>query len=405
MRQAELERLVRSAIDAHLGRVNPLQTIPESARAAVLVKPGQLELRRFPLRQPLEGEILIQVEACGICGTDVHCYNGDPFGLCPVVLGHEGTGIVVALGKNVREDSVGHPIKVGDRIVTSVMKVSDACVIAKYNPTKANLCDDLQVYGLLADEPDRPGEPGSGHHFNGYFGDYLMVRAGSTFFISNDLPLELRVLMEPAVVCVHALERSRRAAANLLNFRSRVIVQGCGPIGQLMIAAVRSAGVNNIIAIDGSPARLAMAKRMGADHLLNFKELGGNEGVVEAVNSLTKGLGAHFGFQCTGLPKAAANLFNLIRRGGGICEVGHFVDNGECQVNPHRDFCRKEITLVGSWVYNSFEYPNTYHFLAMARRIGLPLAELITHRFPLDRIGEAFETAKGQQGIKVMVEP
>ncbi len=102
MQQSELDRLVRNAIDAHLGRANPSQIIPATARAAVLVEPGRLEFRRFALREPLEGEILVRVEACGICGTDIHCYNGDPFGLCPVVLGHEGTGEVVALGKNVR---------------------------------------------------------------------------------------------------------------------------------------------------------------------------------------------------------------------------------------------------------------------------------------------------------------
>lgn len=405
MEQSELERLVRNAIDAHLGRTVYPSAIPSSARAAVLTSPGRLELRRFPLRQLREGEILLRVEACGICGTDVHCYNGDPFELCPVVLGHEGTGEVVAMGKNVQQDSVGYPVKIGDRIVTSVMKVSDACLIAKYNPNKANLCDDLQVYGLLPDEPDRPGEPGSGNHFNGYFAEYLIVRAGSTFFTASDLPLELRVLMEPAVVCVHALERSRRAAANLLNFRSRVIVQGCGPIGLMMIAAIRATGVNNIIAIDGSPARLEMARRMGADHRLNYKELGGLGGLQSAVKELTHGMGAHFAFQCTGLPRAAADLFDLVRRGGGVCEVGHFVDNGECSINPHLDFCRKEITLVGSWVYNSFEYPNAYHFLQRAQRMGLPLTDLITHRFPLDRIAEAFETARGGQGIKVLVEP
>ena len=81
-----------------------------------------------------------------------------------------------------------------------------------------------------------------------------------------------------------------------------------------------------------------------------------------------------------------------------------FVDGGECAINPHRDICAKEISLVGSWVYNSFEYPNAYHFLQRAERIGLPVSSLVTHKFPLDQIDEAFQTNLRQEGIKVVVE-
>lgn len=397
---ASLEKIVRESLTrqlaktASVSRTTTNTAIPTEARAAVLVEKGRFELRRFPLRPIRSDEILVRVEACGICGTDVHCFKQDPFKLIPVVLGHEGTGEVVQVGSAVQMDSVGKPVRVGDKIVTSTMDTSQACMIAKYNPAKANLCDDLGIYGLLPDEPD--------NHFNGYFGEFLIIRPGSSFFVVNDMSLDLRLLIEPAAVVAHALERAKKT--NLINFRSRVIVQGCGPIGLLMIAVIRTAGVNNIIAIDGNNDRLATARLMGADHTLNYHDFPTRDGLVGAVQDLTKGLGAHFAFQVTGVPQAASAIWKMVRRGGGICELGFFVENGECSINPHLDICKKEITLVGSWAYNSWEYPNAYHFLQRAVRAGVPVEKLLTHRFPLDRIAEAFDMNIRQEGIKIVVE-
>ena len=394
----QIERIVSEVIAATQSRTPVVKVAAgegKSGRAAVLTAPKRLELKTLPLRPIGPGEILVKVEACGICGTDIHCYHSDPFGLAPVVLGHEGTGEVLEVGREVRMDNVGKPVRVGDKIVTSIFDTSDACMVAKYNPLKANLCDDLKVYGLLPDAP--------GNHFNGYFGEYLIIRPGSSVFVVNDMSVELRCLIEPAAVVCHALERAKKSGSTL-NFRTRVIVQGCGPIGLLMIAVLRTYGINNIIAIDGNNERLAMAATFGADELLNYKDFSGIDDLASKVETLTKGIGAHYGFQVTGVPAAFANLFKCIRRGGGICEVGHFVDGGECSINPHHDICRKEITLTGSWVYNSFEYPNAYHFLQRAERNGLPVTSLITHRFPLDRIDDAFQVNIRQEGVKVLVD-
>jgi L-iditol 2-dehydrogenase len=394
MERSRIESIVREVV---AGFAPPLESVVRATgHAAVLVSKEHLQIREFPLRPIRDDEILVRVEACGICGTDLHCYRNDPFDLCPVVLGHEGTGEVLEVGAAVRMDSVGKPVRTGDRIVTSILETSDACMIAKYNPLKSNLCDDLRIYGLLPDEPD--------NHFNGYFGQYLIIRPGSSFFVVNDLSEDLRVLIEPAAVACHALDRAKNCGATL-NFRTRVIVQGCGPIGLMMIAVLRAYGINSLIAIDGNASRLEWARRLGADHSINYKDHNGPEDVASAVGRVTKGLGAHFAFQCTGVPQAAANLIACVRRGGGICELGHFVDGGTSPFNPHEDFCKKEITLVGSWAYNSWEYPNAYHFLDRAEKIGLPITSLITHRFPLERIQDAFDAAFAQEGIKVVVKP
>ncbi len=368
--------------------------LPTKAKAAVLVAKEKIEIREFPVRAINDDEILVKVEGCGICGTDVHEFRHDPFNLMPVVLGHEGTGTIIALGKNVTRDNGGKVVKVGDRIVTSVMTCGkcDACL---YTPGRTNLCDTLGVYGLL---PDTPRD-----HLNGWFAEYIIIRKGATFFVVNDMNTNLRMLIEPAAVVVHALERAK--STGLLNFRSRVVVQGCGPIGLLLLAAVRTAGCQHIVAVDGDDNRLRMAAKLGADDLINFKNYPDSEQLVGAVKQATKGTGAHFAFQCTGVPAAAANVWKFVRRGGGLCEVGFFVDNGESKINPHRDICQKEITVVGSWVYTVDEYPIAYNFLRRAQGIGLPVEELITHRFPLAKLDEAMRVNIRQEGIKVVFDP
>lgn len=400
----EISRIVRQVLAERL-QPNPLPTNPittpaaptagiaRSCKAALLTGPKTIEMRDFPIRDITDDEILIRVEGCGVCGTDVHEYKGDPMKLAPLVLGHEGTGEIVKLGKNVTRDNAGKTVRVGDKIVTSVTTCGkcDACL---YTPGRLNLCENLRVQGLIPDDST---------HLNGYFAEYMIVRSGTTFFAVNDLSLDLRMLIEPAAVVIHALERAK--STGLLNFRSRVVIQGCGPIGLLMLAAVRAAGTQHIVALDGDEDRLDMAKRMGAETTINFKNYDGLPGLIGAVKEATKGRGAHFAFQCTGVPAAASNIFKFVQRGGGVCEVGFFVDNGTCTINPHQDFCTKEITLVGSWVYTADEYPIAYNFLRRAQGIGLPVEKLITHRFPLSKITEAMEVNIRQEGLKVVVIP
>ena len=111
---------------------------PRTSRAAVLIGKGRIEMRDFPVREITADEMLIRVEGCGICGTDVHEFKGDPMGLAPLVLGHEGTGEIIRLGSNIRQDSAGKKVKLGDRIVTSVNACGkcDACL---YTPGRLNL--------------------------------------------------------------------------------------------------------------------------------------------------------------------------------------------------------------------------------------------------------------------------
>ena len=119
----QIETIVRSVL-SQMGTGAPSSGM---ARVAMLTAAKHFEVKEFPIPQPGDDEILVKVEGCGVCGTDVHEWKGDPFGYIPLVLGHEGTGEVVALGKNIKHDSQGHPIRVGDKLVTSV--ISCGCLL------------------------------------------------------------------------------------------------------------------------------------------------------------------------------------------------------------------------------------------------------------------------------------
>ncbi len=369
--------------------------IPKMAQVAMLTGEKKIEVKEFPIPALEDDDILVKVEGCGVCGTDVHEWKGDPFGLIPVVLGHEGTGEILALGKNVKTDTAGNPIKVGDKIVTSVISCGE-CHACRNHPAHTNLCEKQGVFGLIGHQDAQP--------LNGWFASHLLIRAkGATYFVVNDLDLQERMLLELACVCVHA--HARAVGTGLMNFNTKVLIQGLGPVGLVMIAVLRAAGINHIIAIDGTPMRLEMAKRMGAKTTVNFRELDTLEKRVAAVKAATGGVGADFAFQCTGAPPAAADIYSYIRRGGGLCEMGFFVNNGEYSVNPHFAMCNKEINLVGSWDYSAQDYPTTMAFLRQAREMKIPIKELITHSFPLDRLNEAMEVNISQQGIKICYVP
>lgn len=364
--------------------------IPKTARVAMLTALEKYEVKEFSIPEVGDGDILVKVEGCGICGTDAHEFKRDPFGLIPVALGHEGTGEIVKMGKNVKADSAGKPLKVGDKVVT--------CMIFKDNPditmfdlNKQNV-GGADVYGLLPDDDI---------HLNGWFSDYILIREGSTVFNVSDLDLKSRILIEPCAVLIHAVERAK--TTGILRFNSRVVVQGCGPIGLICIAVLRTMGIENIVAVDGEQKRLDFAKEMGAEKSVNFKEHKGIEALAKAVQDAFGGYPADFAFQCTGSPAAHSNIYKFIRNGGGLCELGFFINGGDATINPHFDICSKEITTVGSWVYTLRDYATTFDFLKRAKGIGLPIDKLITHEFPLEQINEAHVTNLKMEGLKIAI--
>lgn len=366
------------------------KAIPKTSKAAMLTALENYEIKEFPIPEIGDDDILVKVEGCGICGTDAHEFKRDPFGLIPLVLGHEGTGEIVKIGKNVKKDSAGKPLGLGDKVVT--------CMIFKDNPditmfdlNKQNV-GGADVYGLLPDDDI---------HLNGWFADYLVIRGGSTVFNVSDLDLKSRILIEPCAVLIHAVERAK--TTGILKFNSRVVVQGCGPIGLICIAILKTMGIINIVAVDGEQKRLDFARELGASDTVNFKDFKGIEALAAGVQDAFGGYLADFAFQCTGSPAAHSNIYKFIRNGGGLCELGFFINGGDATINPHFDICSKEITTVGSWVYTLRDYATTFDFLKSAKAIGLPIDKLITHTYPLDKINEAHRTNLAMEGLKIAI--
>ena len=393
IRSTDIEKIVRQVLES-MGNSTPAtagaKNVPATSRVAMLNKLEHFDIEEHPIPELGDDDILVKVEGCGVCGTDAHEFKRDPFSLIPVVLGHEGTGEIVKMGKNVKKDSAGKPLAIGDKVVT--------CMIFKDNPditmfdlNKQNV-GGADVYGLLPDDDKK---------LNGWFADYILVRGGSTIFNVSDLDLDSRILIEPCAVLIHAVERAK--TTGILRFNSRVVVQGCGPIGLICIAILRAMGTENIVAVDGEAKRLEFAKLMGANATVNFKEHKGVEALAEAVKDAFGGYYADFAFQCTGSPIAHANIYKFIRNGGGLCELGFFINGGDATINPHFDICSKEITTVGSWVYTLRDYVTTFDFLKRAKAIGLPLEKLITHKYPLDKINEALETNLKMEGLKIAI--
>ncbi len=365
-------------------------TIPKTAHVAMLTSLEHFDVKEFPMPEVGDDDILVKVEGCGVCGTDAHEFKRDPFGLIPVALGHEGTGEIVKMGKNVKKDSAGKDLKLGDKVVT--------CMIFKDNPditmfdlNKQNV-GGADVYGLLPDDDI---------HLNGWFSDYILIRGGSTVFNVSDLDLYSRVLIEPCAVLIHAVERAK--STGILRFNSRVVVQGCGPIGLICIAILRTMGINKIVAVDGEQKRLDFAKELGASDGVNFKDHKGIEALTAAVEEKCEGHLADFAFQCTGSPAGHSNIYKFIRNGGGLCELGFFINGGDATINPHFDICSKEITTVGSWVYTLRDYATTFDFLKSAKKIGLPMDKLITHTYSLEEINEALKTNLAMTGLKIAI--
>ncbi len=391
---SNIEQIVRQVLEGMNGKPSSAPAasgaIPSTAHVAMLTGLEKFEIKEYPMPTVGDNDILVKVEGCGVCGTDAHEFKRDPFGLIPVALGHEGTGEIVKMGKNVKVDSAGKPLNIGDKVVT--------CMIFKDNPditmfdlNKQNV-GGADVYGLLPDDDI---------HLNGWFSDYILVRGGSTIFNVSDLDLDSRILIEPCAVLVHAVERAK--TTGILRFNSRVVVQGCGPIGLICIAVLRTMGIENIVAVDGEDKRLEFAKLMGANAVVNFKNHKGIEALTDGVKDAFGGYLADFAFQCTGSPVAHSNIYKFIRNGGGLCELGFFINGGDAQINPHFDICSKEITTVGSWVYTLRDYATTFDFLKRAKGIGLPIEKLITHKYPLEQINEALVTNLKMEGLKIAI--
>ena len=264
-------------------------------------------------------------------------------------------------------------------------------------PHRPTLCTSRTIYGFSNCE-DPP-------HLTGEFSEYTYIHGNSWVFkVSEGIPEVLRVLTEPVAVATRAVERAHAPGVPQVGagygIGDSVAVLGCGPIGLLVIAVLRSTGAGTIIATDVVDSRLDMAKHMGADVVINVGETS-LEQRLEQVQDLTSGAGADIVIECAGLPGVFAEAIDLVRRGGKVIEVGHYTDSGSVEVRPHQ-ICNKDLDICGVWAYPQIQFQTALDFL---ERTQVPLKDLITHHLPLGRLEEGIQML-GEDGVyKVVIEP
>jgi L-iditol 2-dehydrogenase len=350
-------------------------------RTTVLEKAGgKFYIKEMPLPDPEPGMLLMKVEMCGICGTDIHMWQGHegitvPF---PAPLGHEVVGKIVKLGEGIETDYIGKPVKVGDRIVIIPLVTCGRCYACTvlHEPAK---CLNALAYGHQSIKTG----------FTGGYSEYLHMNIPNTGFLKTDLPPEVAVSLEPTSIAVSGIKRIG------ITVGDTAIVQGDGAIGLLTLMVAKEAGVSRIFMIGTQQERLGLAEEFGAELTININHVKSLKERVQIIKDKTnRGLGVDIVFECAGVPIAFKEGFQYLRYSGRYCELGHFTDTGNVEINPSTDICSKMATIVGSWSSLPDDFVRALRILELNK---YPLGKLITHRLPLERLEEAFKAMAGNK--------
>lgn len=327
-----------------------------------------LELVDVPVPAIRPGEILLKVFAGGICGTDLHIYEWNPWARArihpPLVLGHEFCGTVVESAAPEARISVGDFISGEGHIACGQCPTCRAGSL--------HICERLQVIGV-----DRDGA----------FAEFVAMPAGNAWKLDATIPREVAAIMDPLGNAVHAaLETSLSAKA--------VAIIGCGPIGLMAIPVCHMAGASPVIATDVSDHRLALARRMGADLVLDAKK----EDVPERIREATAGQGADVVLEMSGHPNGLRDGLRALRKGGWVSLLG--LPPSEVAVDIADQVIFKEARLAGIFGRRMWR---TWEQASALLKKGLDVTPIITHRLPMDRFEEAFELLKSATAGKVIL--
>lgn len=334
--------------------------------SAVLLAPGDLQVKPWKAPSaPPDGHVQVSMRSVGICGSDCHYWTHGRIGnyivRAPMVLGHEGAGVVTAVGPSVTH------LRPGDRVALEPGVPCGACESCREG--RYNLCADVR---FAATPP-----------VDGCLARRVNHAAAFCYKLPDHVSFELAALLEPLAVALHALKRAALRAGD------KVFVAGAGPIGLMCVLAAKAAGAARVSIADVDDARLQVASKAGADVVVRVGE-GDDE---------LKGL-HHVCFECSGAESAVAACLRNARAGGVVVLVGM----GKPVVSiPVLDAACREVDIRGV-----FRYCNTYQRaldLVASRRIDPSF--MVTHRFPLENAVQAFETArdaKETRAIKVIIE-
>jgi len=317
-------------------------------------------------------EVLVQVQATSICGTDVHIYRWDPWAAGriqpPLVIGHEFCGEIVAAGERVRpgEPTAGDYVSAESHIV---------CGVCQHCRTgQAHVCPNTRIIGV-----DRPG----------CFAPYVAIPVENAWKNPPEMPVEIACLQENFGNAVHT--------AFAVDVRARtVLITGCGPAGLMAIPVVKALGAKVVCATDVSPYRLELAHRMGADVVIHARE----QDVIEEVQKAVRGKGVDVLLEMSGAVSAIRQGFELLKKGGEAAILG--LTSGPFEFDLNNLVTMKGVTVRG--IAGRRLWKTWYQMRALLASGVVDLGPIVTHTFPMSRWREAFETmASGQSGKVVML--
>ncbi|MGW8426236.1 MDR/zinc-dependent alcohol dehydrogenase-like family protein [Peribacillus simplex] len=360
--------------------VKKTEGIQTTMKAVVAYGPGNYQFEEVPVPKIEEGEILIKVEACGICASDIKAFDGAPsfwgdekqssFIKAPMIPGHEFIGHVVALGEGVKG------FEIGDRIISEQIV---PCWDCRYcNRGQYWMCEKHDVYGFRK-------------NVNGAMAEYMKFPKESiNYKVPEGLPIEKAILIEPYACAYHAVQRAQIQLGDV------VILAGAGTLGLGMIGAIKKSGPGKLIVLDLFEDRLKLAKQYGADIVLNPSQ----DDVNEILKELTDGYGCDIYIEATGAQKSVEQGLNLIRKLGRFVEFSVFKEPVTVDWSIISD--RKELDVLGSHLG-----PYCYEPVIKGISNGdLPTEGLVTHIFPMSEYEEGFKLVRnGSKSLKVILKP
>ncbi len=343
-------------------------------KALVLNRYSQLDYQEFPAPTPAADEVLVRVRACGVCGSDIHGWDGSTGRRRPpLIMGHEASGEIAAVGPRVTR------FRTGDRVTFDSTIYCGECSWCRSG--HVNLCENRRVVGVS------PGE----YRQHGAFAEFVSVPERVLYALPGDLTFERAAMVEPVSIAIHAIQRVKIAVTD------SAVVVGTGMIGLLVVQALRWAGCGNIIAVDIDDKKLALARELGAHH--SFRSDAGD--AAAEITKLTGGRGADFAFEVVGFTPTLDLALRALRKGGTAVLVGN--------LSPKTDFplqlvVTREITVTGS-CSSAGEYPLC---LDLIERGVIRVDPLISAVAPLAEGDAWFRklSAKGAGGLmKVILQP
>lgn len=360
-----------------------MQNIPENMKAVVAYAPGDYRYETVPVPHAGKGEVVIQVEACGICAGDLKAFhggerfwggNGTPgYIVPPMIPGHEFIGHVVEIGEGFHGIS---GLSIGDRVISEQIVPCGKCRFCKNG--QYWMCQIHDVYGFKS-------------YLNGGFAEYMKFPEGALIHrVPEEIPLEAAILIEPYACSMHAVERADIQQGDI------VVISGAGPLGLGMVAAARLKKPGKLIVLDLYEVRLAQAMKLGCDMVLNPTKVD----VQAVVAELTEGYGCDIYIEATGHPASVPQGLQMVRKLGKFIEFSVFNDKVTCDWGVIGD--GKELDILGVSL-SPFCYPPVIQGI----QDGLLKTEgVVTHQYPLSRFMEAFETcSKGVDSLKVVLIP